>query len=72
MAVLLTMGFWADSVEAASSKEVDVWSTVSAKSDEGLLLDVTKAGSRLVMVGERGHILFSDVQVLPWSSEKRI
>lgn len=70
MAVLLTMGFWADSVEAATAQEADVWSTLSAKSDKGLLLDVTKAGARLVMVGERGHILYSDDQGKTWTQAK--
>ncbi|HCN47135.1 MAG TPA: hypothetical protein DIT18_16985 [Pseudomonas sp.] len=70
MAVLLSMGLWADSVEAAASQDAQVWSTVSAKSDKGLLLDVTKAGARLVMVGERGHILFSDDQGKTWTQAK--
>lgn len=41
----------------------DVLETPAAKTDiatEHLLLDVAKAGSRLVAVGERGHILVSD------------
>lgn len=70
MTLLLTMGFWADSIEAAASPEPEVWSTVSAKSDQGLLLDVTKAGARLVMVGERGHILFSDDQGKTWTQAR--
>jgi len=70
MALLLTMGFWTGSAEAAASQEVDVWSTLSAKSDKGLLLDVTHAGARLVMVGERGHILFSDDQGKTWTQAK--
>ncbi|OAI91250.1 WD40/YVTN/BNR-like repeat-containing protein [Pseudomonas putida] len=70
MAVLLFMGFQADRVEAAASPEAEVWSTLSAKSDKGLLLDVTRAGARLVMVGERGHILFSDDQGRTWTQAK--
>ncbi|MFW3899420.1 WD40/YVTN/BNR-like repeat-containing protein [Pseudomonas bharatica] len=70
MAVLLAMGFQADRVEAAASPEAEVWSTLSAKSDKGLLLDVTRAGARLVMVGERGHILFSDDQGKTWTQAK--
>lgn len=33
---------------------------LSLKADRSLLLDVARAGSRLVAVGERGHILLSD------------
>lgn len=69
-ALLLTMGLWTNSIEAAASPDAEVWSTVSAKSDKGLLLDVTKAGARLVMVGERGHILFSDDQGKTWTQAK--
>lgn len=70
MALLLTMGFWADSAQAADAGDAPVWSTLSAKSDKGLLLDVTKAGARLVMVGERGHILYSDDQGKTWTQAK--
>ena len=67
--LLLAMGLWTNSVEAATP-EADVWSTPSDKADKSLLLDVTKAGSRLVMVGDRGHILFSDDQGKTWNQAK--
>ena len=33
---------------------------------ESLLLDIARAGNRLVAVGERGHILFSDNNAIDW------
>lgn len=33
---------------------------------EGLLLDVTTAGKRLIAVGERGHIIYSDDNGVKW------
>lgn len=40
---------------------------MSAKASSSLLLDVTQAGSRLVAVGVRGHILYSDDQGDSWT-----
>lgn len=37
------------------------------KVEKSLLLDVKTAGDRLVAVGERGHILFSDDQAQTWT-----
>jgi photosystem II stability/assembly factor-like uncharacterized protein len=37
-----------------------------------LSIDIAGAGSRLVAVGERGHILTSDDQGLSWSQSKRV
>lgn len=39
---------------------------MSFKASEVLLLDVAKAGDRLVAVGSRGHIVYSDDQGLTW------
>lgn len=39
---------------------------ISAKAQRSLLLDVARAGDRLVAVGERGHILLSDDQGGSW------
>lgn len=47
----------------------DVLDTPAAKSQQGhdyLLLDVDKAGQRIVAVGERGHILLSDDGAATW------
>lgn len=38
----------------------------SEKASVSLLLDIAKAGKRLVTVGERGHILFSDDDGVSW------
>ena len=37
---------------------------------ESLLLDVTSAGKRIVAVGERGHIIYSDDQGAKWAQAK--
>ncbi|MGV8842389.1 MAG: WD40/YVTN/BNR-like repeat-containing protein [Pseudomonas sp.] len=42
----------------------------SSKAIESLLLDVTRAGTRLVAVGDRGHILFSDNNAKIWTQAK--
>ena len=38
----------------------------TSKAPENLLIDITKAGNRLVSVGVRGHIIYSDDQGLTW------
>ncbi len=42
------------------------YSIESAAASSGLLLDVTRAGKRLVAVGDRGHILYSDDEGKQW------
>ncbi len=42
------------------------YSIESAAANTGLLLDVTRAGQRLVAVGDRGHILYSDDEGKQW------
>ncbi|WP_099238370.1 YCF48-related protein [Pseudomonas sp. ICMP 460] len=42
----------------------------STKAAKGLMIDVTHAGKRLVAVGDRGHILYSDDQGSRWSQAK--
>jgi len=39
---------------------------------ESLLLDVAAAGSRLVAVGERGHIIFSDDDGFTWTQSQQV
>ncbi|MCU1775535.1 MULTISPECIES: WD40/YVTN/BNR-like repeat-containing protein [unclassified Pseudomonas] len=39
----------------------------SPKAAKGLMIDVVHAGSRLVAVGDRGHILYSDDQGSTWT-----
>lgn len=58
-------------VQAAATAAVDtVYSIESAKSAKGLMLDVVHAGARLVAVGDRGHILYSDDQGQTWTQAK--
>ncbi|MFJ4195355.1 WD40/YVTN/BNR-like repeat-containing protein [Pseudomonas sp. NPDC089534] len=47
-----------------------VYSTASAKAAKSLMLDVVHAGARLVAVGDRGHILYSDDQGKTWTQAK--
>ncbi|WP_248805139.1 WD40/YVTN/BNR-like repeat-containing protein [Pseudomonas sp. MWU13-2100] len=47
-----------------------VYSIESSKAIKGLLLDVVHAGKRLVAVGDRGHILFSDDQGGHWTQAR--
>lgn len=39
---------------------------LSAKASQSLLLDVARAGQRLVAVGERGHVVLSDDEGVSW------
>ena len=47
-----------------------VFALESAKASRSLLLDVTHAGKRVVVVGDRGHILFSDDEGRTWTQAK--
>ena len=47
-----------------------VFALESAKASRSLLLDVTHAGKRIVVVGDRGHILYSDDQGTTWTQAK--
>lgn len=69
--LMLVMSVWSTGVDAAAAAtDAEVYSTLSAKADKSLLLDIAKAGSRLVIVGDRGHILFSDDQGANWTQAK--
>ena len=63
----LALGLWADSAQAAAA---DDYSTESAKASQSLLIDAAHAGKRLVVVGDRGHILFSDDQGNTWTQAR--
>ncbi|UVJ46599.1 YCF48-related protein [Pseudomonas sp. LS1212] len=56
-------------VQAAQSADA-VYSIQSSKAARGLMLDVAQAGARLVAVGDRGHILYSDDQGTTWTQAK--
>ena len=54
-------------VQAASDTTFAIESPKAAK---GLMIDVVHAGQRLVAVGDRGHILYSDDQGSTWAQAK--
>ena len=54
---------------AAPASDV-VYSIESAKAAKSLMLDVVHAGKRLVAVGDRGHILYSDDQGTTWTQAR--
>ncbi|WP_367253586.1 WD40/YVTN/BNR-like repeat-containing protein [Pseudomonas sp. stari2] len=57
-------------VLAAEAPADVVYAIESAKAPKSLMLDVVHAGSRLVAVGDRGHILYSDDQGKSWTQAK--
>jgi len=48
----------------------DVWSMPTSKASSSLLLDIARAGDRLVAVGQYGHIIFSDDNGENWTQAK--
>lgn len=61
----------AATVQAAPAKSpLDRPAMTSAKASKSLLIDVASAGQRLVAVGERGLIVFSDDQGKTWAQAK--
>ncbi|AZL67772.1 WD40/YVTN/BNR-like repeat-containing protein [Pseudomonas oryziphila] len=64
----LALAAWAGSVDAAVAAEE--YSVESAKASQSLLIGATHAGKRLVVVGDRGHILFSDDQGKTWTQAR--
>ncbi|WP_458717270.1 WD40/YVTN/BNR-like repeat-containing protein [Pseudomonas gregormendelii] len=68
---LLGCALWSAPVLAAAASASDVvYSVESAKASKSLMLDVVHAGKRLVAVGDRGHILYSDDQGASWAQAK--
>ncbi|QAX84809.1 hypothetical protein C2E19_13505 [Pseudomonas sp. DTU12.3] len=57
-------------VLAAEAPADVVYATESGKAAKSLILDVVHAGARLVAVGDRGHILYSDDQGKTWTQAK--
>lgn len=57
-------------VQAQAPDEAAGYSVPSAKAVSSLLLDIVHAGKRLVAVGERGHILYSDNDGANWEQAK--
>ncbi|MBC3437547.1 hypothetical protein HU735_19185 [Pseudomonas sp. BW16M2] len=64
----LTLSIGAGQVLAAVAAEE--YSVESAKASQSLLIGATHAGQRLVVVGDRGHILFSDDQGKTWTQAR--
>jgi len=60
----------ASAYAAAPGTADTVYALESSKAIKGLLLDVVHAGKRLVAVGDRGHILFSDDQGNHWTQAR--
>jgi len=65
--VLSVLTFPVAPLHAASAEGSSVYSIESPKAVHGLLLDVAHAGKRLVTVGDRGHILYSDDSGKTWT-----
>jgi photosystem II stability/assembly factor-like uncharacterized protein len=59
-----------ESSPAATAADNSEFALESAKASRSLLLDVTHAGNRMVVVGDRGHILYSDDQGKSWTQAK--
>lgn len=54
----------------APASDTDGYAITSAKAPSSLLLSVSHAGKRLVAVGDRGHILYSDDNGKTWAQAK--
>ena len=68
---LLALGAWTTTANAAvTAVPADQYSVESAKASQSLMLDAVHAGARLVAVGDRGHILFSDDQGNTWTQAR--
>lgn len=66
---------WAADTTAAAEKpatEAVEYSVHSKLATKSLLLDVTKAGNRLVAVGEFGHIIYSDDGGANWTQAETV
>lgn len=62
---------WPTAVQAASDiPAAAAFAIESPKAAKGLMIDVVHAGKRLVAVGDRGHILYSDDQGATWTQAK--
>lgn len=71
-AVTALLAVLSSTVTATASTAVaaDQYSVESAKASQSLMLDAVHAGARLVVVGDRGHILFSDDQGKTWTQAR--
>ena len=67
---VLSVLMFASAPLQAASDDVSHYSVTSAKAQHSLLLDVPSLGKRLVTVGDRGHILYSDDNGASWVQAK--
>lgn len=67
MWLALAMATAAGGAQAAAAEE---YSVESARASQSLLIDAANLGKRLVVVGDRGHILFSDDQGKTWTQAR--
>ena len=70
LSLLATAVLSAPVLAAATPAVETVYSIESAKAANGLMLDVVHAGNRLIAVGDRGHILYSNDQGATWTQAK--
>lgn len=71
LSLAVAAGLAAPAAQAGPAKSVvDRPAVASAKAAHTLLLDVAQAGQRLVAVGDRGHIVYSDDQGKTWAQGK--
>lgn len=71
LGLALAAGLAAPAAFAAPAKSpLDRPAVLSAKAAKSLLIDVAQAGDRLVAVGERGHIVYSDDNGKIWVQAK--
>ncbi len=67
VAALIVAAGLVPGVRAEYTDPLDLPALEMAGASRSLLLDVTRAGQRLVAVGERGHILLSDDEGATWT-----
>jgi photosystem II stability/assembly factor-like uncharacterized protein len=67
---LLIACAWPCTAGAVVNDLLKLEATPSVKATSSLLLDITRAGNRLVAVGERGHIIYSEDNGENWSQGK--
>lgn len=70
MCAIVALSLPVMSVSAQSLDPQTRYSIPSAKAAQSLLLDIVHAGERLVAVGDRGHIIYSDDQGSTWQQAK--
>ncbi len=70
LGTLSLLGLFATPVMAESSASTPTSALVMPKAANSLLLAIAQAGNRLVAVGDRGHVLYSDDQGVSWTQAK--